>query len=175
MIGRYKHHSPKIAAGAFVAETASVIGQVEIAADANIWYGAVLRGDVGRISIGERTNIQDLTLVHVTDQRFDTHVGNDVTVGHAAIIHGCRVENHVLVGMGSTILDGAVIEPYCIVGANALVPPGKRIASGSLVLGSPARVVRQLSDGERDAMASSAAHYVEIARGHSEAKLGRTF
>ncbi len=175
IIGAYHEHEPIIEPGCFIAHNSTVIGEVHLGIDVNIWYGAVLRGDVGSIRVGARTNIQDLSLVHVTDSQFDTFIGDDVTVGHAAILHGCRIEDRVLVGMGSTILDGAVIEPYCIVGANALIPPGKRIPSGSLVVGSPAKVVRILTDAEREAMTLSTAHYVEIAGHHFDAGFGQKF
>lgn len=172
MIGSYLGHKPILEPGSFVAHSATVVGQVRLSEQANIWYGAVLRGDVGKIHVGARTNIQDLSVVHITEGGHDTFIGDDVTVGHAAIIHACRIEERVLVGMGATILDGAVVEPYCIVGANSLVTPGKRIPSGSLALGSPARVVRPLTDTERDHMLESSRHYVDIAQGHLAAGHG---
>jgi carbonic anhydrase/acetyltransferase-like protein (isoleucine patch superfamily) len=145
-----------------VAESADVIGNVTLAEGTNIWYGAVLRGDSDSITIGKNTNIQDNAVVHV-DAGIPTVIGDDVTVGHGAIVHGCTVSNNVLVGMGSIILDGAFIEENVIVGAGTLIPPGKVIPSGSLVVGSPGKVVRTLTDDERNKIKKSAHHYVELA------------
>ncbi|WP_273463610.1 gamma carbonic anhydrase family protein, partial [Sandarakinorhabdus limnophila] len=110
---------PQIADDVFIAPGAHVIGKVSIGAGSSIWFNCVLRGDVGRITVGERTNIQDGTIVHVTGGRFDTHIGDDVLIGHACIIHGCRLENHAFVGMGAIVLDGAVVEPDAMLAAGA--------------------------------------------------------
>ncbi len=158
---------PRLRDGAWVAPSADVIGDVEMGEGANVWYGCVLRGDVMPIRIGERTNIQDLTVIHVTSGEHATTVGDDVTVGHRAILHGCTVEDHCLIGMGAILLDGVHVEPYCLIGAGAVVTPGKRIPEGSLVLGSPGRVVRQLTEEERAAIDESALHYVELAARHA--------
>ena len=166
MLYSYAGHHPRIGAGVFVAPQATVLGRVTLGQDASIWHGAVLRGDVGFIEIGARSNIQDLSLVHVTTDRFNTQIGNDVTVGHHVVLHGCTVEHHCLVGMGAVIMDGAHIEPYCLIGAGALVTQGSRIPEGSLVMGSPARVTRALTTQERASIDRSAPHYVEIARRH---------
>jgi carbonic anhydrase/acetyltransferase-like protein (isoleucine patch superfamily) len=166
MITTYQDVPPTLGRGVFVAESALVLGRVILGDEANVWYGCVLRGDVGTIRVGARTNIQDLSVVHVTSGTFDTTIGADVTVGHRAILHGCTVEDLVLVGMGAILLDGSVVEPECIIGAGALVSPGTRIPSGSLALGSPAKVVRRLKDAEREHLRSSAQHYVALAREH---------
>lgn len=148
---------------AFVAASAVVIGDVVIGVEASLWFHAVVRGDVGAIRIGARTNLQDHVTVHVVGGRFGTTVGADVTVGHGAILHGCTIGDRVLVGMGAIVLDGAVIEDDCLLGAGALVAPGTRVPSGRLVLGNPARVVRALSADERNGLLRSAAGYVGYA------------
>jgi carbonic anhydrase/acetyltransferase-like protein (isoleucine patch superfamily) len=168
MITAFHGFTPQVAGGVFVARSATVLGNVAIGEDASIWYGAVLRGDAGRISIGARTNIQDLTLVHVRAGRFDTTIGNDVTVGHGAILHGCTIDDLVLVGMGALVLDGAHVESECIIGAGAVVTQGTRIPRGSLAYGTPARVVRPLRDDELAMLRSSAAKYVEAGHEHAE-------
>jgi len=129
----------------------------------NIWYGAILRGDVNYIEVGENTNIQDNCVVHV-DSKFPTIIGKNVTIGHGAIVHGCTISDNVLIGMGSIILDGAYIEENVIIGAGALVPPGKRIPKNSLVVGSPGKVVRQLSDEEIEKLQISANNYVNLSK-----------
>jgi carbonic anhydrase/acetyltransferase-like protein (isoleucine patch superfamily) len=155
---------PVIGRDVFLAETCAVIGDVEIGDDASIWYSAVVRGDVMPIRIGARTNIQDGTVIHVTSGKYGTTIGSDCTVGHAAIVHACTVEDFCLVGMGSILLDGCVIGRGSFVGAGALVTPGTVIPPGSLVLGSPARVKRAITDGEREQIEYGAKHYVELAR-----------
>ena len=161
----YQDHNPEIGEGVYISPGASVIGKVRLGANANIWFGAVLRGDVGSIEVGENTNIQDLSVVHVTEELFDTTIGKNVTIGHRAIIHGCTIHDNVLIGMGAIVMDGAVIEPYSLIGAGAVVTPGTVIPSGSLAVGSPARVVRALKDNERKELDKSARHYVSVA-GH---------
>lgn len=155
---------PRIGAGVFLAETAAVIGDVELGDEASIWYSAVVRGDDMPIRIGARTNLQDGAIVHVTAGTFGTTIGRDCTIGHGAIVHACTVEDRCLIGMGSTVLDGAVIGSGSLVGAGALVTPGTVIPPGSLVLGAPARVKRPVNDKERDQIEYGAAHYVELAR-----------
>jgi gamma-carbonic anhydrase len=155
---------PQIGQRVFLAETCAVIGDVVIGDDSSIWYSTVVRGDVMAIRIGARSNIQDGTVVHVTGGKFGTVIGDDVTIGHGAIVHACTVEDGCLIGMGSTILDGARIGRGSLVGAGALVTPGTDIPPGSLVLGSPARVKRAVNDKEREQIEYGAAHYVELAR-----------
>jgi carbonic anhydrase/acetyltransferase-like protein (isoleucine patch superfamily) len=157
-------HAPQIGRGVFLAETCAVIGDVVIGDESSIWYATVVRGDVMPIRIGARTSIQDGAVIHVTSDRFGTEVGDDVTVGHAAILHACVVESFCLIGMGSTILDGARIGTGSLIGAGALVTPGTVIPPNSLVVGAPAKVKRATSDAEREQIRYGAAHYVELAR-----------
>ena len=159
MIREYNGISPNISDGVFVAETAVIIGKVDIKKDASIWYNVVIRGDENRIAIGERTNIQDQTVIHVSNEH-SVSIGNDVTVGHMAMIHGCTIEDNCLIGMGSIILDGVHIEENVIIGAGSLVTQGKRIPKNSLVLGSPAKVVRKLTDEEIDHLKHTSDIYV---------------
>ncbi len=156
--------TPQLGRGVFLAETCAVIGDVVIGEGSSIWYATVVRGDVMAIRIGARTSIQDGAVIHVTGGRFGTTIGDDCTVGHGAIIHACTVEDSCLIGMGSTILDGARIGRGSLVGAGALVTPGTDIPPGSLVLGAPARVVRPIQPKEREQIEQGAAHYVELAR-----------
>lgn len=162
----FEGHRPNLGEGVFVAPSAAVIGRVEIGADSSIWYNTVVRGDVEPIEIGARTNIQDGSIIHVTGGEHDTVVGDEVTVGHGATIHGCDIEDRCLIGMGATILDGAVVESESLVAADALVTPGTRIPSGSLVMGSPAEVARELTDQERESIRRSADKYVRLADRH---------
>jgi carbonic anhydrase/acetyltransferase-like protein (isoleucine patch superfamily) len=147
-------------AGRFwLAPDASVIGQVEIGEDVGIWFGAVLRGDNEPILIGRRTNIQEGVMVH-TDPRFPVTIGEGCTIGHHAIIHGCKIGDNSLIGMGATVLNGARIGRNCLVGANALVTEGREFADGSLIIGSPARAVRTLDEAAIEGLRRSAANYV---------------
>ena len=155
---------PVIGRGVFLAETCAVIGDVEIGDESSIWYGTTLRGDTMPIRIGARTSVQDGTIVHVTSGRFGTTIGDDCTIGHGAIIHACVVEDFCLIGMGAILLDGARIGRGSLVGAGALVTPGTDIPPGSLVIGSPAKVKRPITDKEREQIEYGAAHYVELAR-----------
>ncbi|MEA3422276.1 MAG: gamma carbonic anhydrase family protein [Bacillota bacterium] len=163
MIIKFREYEPIVHSDAFIAQSADVIGRVEIKKDANIWFNAVIRGDINRIVIGERTNIQDLTMIHVADD-YETIIGNDVTVGHNAILHGCTISDNCLVGMGAIILDGAFIEENVIIGAGALVTQGKRIPKNSMVLGSPAKVVRELTREEIEYFKFSSKNYVETSK-----------
>jgi carbonic anhydrase/acetyltransferase-like protein (isoleucine patch superfamily) len=140
-----------------------VIGDVQVAANASIWFNCVVRGDVNIVRIGVRTNVQDGSVVHVTGGRFGTFIGDDVLIGHRCTIHGCRLENESFVGMGATVMDGCVIEPGAMLGAGSLLSPGKTIKSGQLWLGRPARYVRDLSPEEIEANRLSVAHYVRLA------------
>ena len=158
---------PKIPDSVFVAPGAAVIGDVILGEDVSIWYGCVVRGDVHEIRIGARTNIQDLSLVHCTKDIWPTHIGSDVTVGHRVTLHGCTVKDRCLIGMGAIVLDGAVVEEGALVGAGSLVPPKMVVPAGTLVMGSPAKVKRELSPEEIANFGKSAAHYVEYGRGHA--------
>ncbi len=162
--------SPQVHASAFVAPGADIVGAVSIGEEAGIWYQCVLRGDINRIRIGARTNIQDGTIIHVSDD-FPAVVGEAVSVGHRAIIHACEIGDETLVGMGSIIMDGAVIGPRCIIGAAALVTKGMRVPEGSMVMGSPARIIRALTPEERRQNTALAAKYVKIARRYRELKM----
>lgn len=164
MIQPYLHHHPRIDPTAWIHPTATLMGEIHIDAEVSIWPGVVMRGDQGALYIGPQTNIQDLTMVHATGGVSDTWIGPRVTVGHRAILHGCRVEGDSLIGMGSILLDNCVIEPWCIIGAGALIPEGKRIPSGSLVLGSPGRVVRTLTEADRQRIRHGCATYMRLAR-----------
>jgi carbonic anhydrase/acetyltransferase-like protein (isoleucine patch superfamily) len=166
LIRPFKGIMPKIHPSAFIAANACIIGDVEIGEDANIWYGAVLRGDVFDIRIGARTNIQDGTIIHATTDFQGTYVGNDVTVGHGAILHACRVEDMALIGMQSCVLDGAVVETRAMLAAGSLLTPGKRVPTGQLWGGRPARYMRDLTEDDLKYIAWSAPHYVELSRGH---------
>ncbi len=154
------------AEAAFVAGSASVIGDVVLGRDTSIWYGAVIRGDLKGIRIGERSNIQDGSILHVT-RELGVDVGEDVTVGHGAILHGCTVERECLIGMGAIILDGALIGEGSIVAAGSLVPEGRIVPPGSLAMGTPAKVVRGVRDEERQKIRDMAQAYVELARAHN--------
>lgn len=151
--------APRIAASAFIAKSADLIGDVAIGEHSSVWYQCVLRGDINRIQIGANSNLQDGTVVHVAD-RSGTVVGDWVTVGHRALLHACTVENEVLVGMGAIIMDGAVIGERSIVGAGAVVTGGTVIPAGSLVLGAPARVSRSLTESEQGNIRVWALRYV---------------
>ncbi len=145
----YRGHAPRLGPGVFVAPNATIIGDVVVGAESSVWFSATLRGDVMPIVIGARTNLQDGTVVHGTGGKASTTVGDDVTVGHMVLLHGCTVGHRVLVGMGSVLLDGSVVEDDAVVGAGSLVTPGMRIPSGALAMGRPARVVRTLTDTDR--------------------------
>ena len=170
---RHLSRAPQVAAALFVAPNATVIGDVELGERSSVFYGAVLRGDIARIRIGAGTNLQDNVVVHLADDR-DALIGNWCTVGHGAIVHACTVEDQCLVGMGSTLLDGAVIGARSIVGANALVPQRFTCPPGSLVLGAPARVVRSLTAAEQDALRGWAEKYLAVATAHAARFTGRT-
>ena len=163
MITGFRGVDPSIDPSVFVAASAVVVGDVVIGAEASLWFHAVVRGDVGPIRIGARSNLQDHVTVHVVGGEFGTLIGDDVTIGHRAIVHGCTLGNRVLIGMGAVVLDGAEIADDCLVGAGALITPGMRVQAGRLVLGNPARVVRELRDDERAALLQSAANYVGYA------------
>ncbi|MGL5347840.1 MAG: gamma carbonic anhydrase family protein [Peptostreptococcaceae bacterium] len=162
MIKGYQGIEPTIDETVFVAESADIIGKVTIGKNSNIWYNTVLRADVNTITIGENTNIQDGSVVHIAD-KFPTVIGDNVTVGHKALVHGCKVGNNTLIGMGAIVLDGAEIGDYTLLGAGSLVPPGKKIPSGVLALGSPAKVIRELTEEEKQNLVESALKYVKVA------------
>lgn len=156
---------PTIHPEAFVAPGATVVGDVTLEKDASVWYGCVLRGDLEPISIGEATCIQDSTVIHI-DQGYPTRIGPRVGVGHKCLLHGCVIEPACLIGMGSIILSGAVIETGSVVAAGALVTEGTRIPAGSVAMGAPARVVRQVDDRLRTRIERTWSDYVEMSRAH---------
>ena len=162
-IARNIRTAPRIAADAYIADDATLVANVEIGPEASVWHQAVLRGDVARIVLGARSNVQDGAVVHTADD-LPAIIGQLVTVGHKAIVHACTVEDEVLVGMGSIILDGARIGTRSIIGANATVKQGMEIPPGSLVLGTPAKIVRTLSDAEQDEIKMWALRYVRLSR-----------
>lgn len=156
--------TPTLAEDAWVAPTATVIGDVWLGARSSVWFGCVLRGDTSRITVGARSNIQDGTIVHVNaGPEWACVIGDDVTIGHAAIIHACRLHDRAFVGMGATVLDGAVIEEGGMLAAGALLTPGKRIARQELWAGVPARKLRDMPDEERAGLDQNAAHYAKLA------------
>lgn len=159
---------PRIAASAFVAPTAVVAGDVEIGDGANVWFGAVIRGDSAAVRIGPRTNIQDGCMIHV-DEGFACVVGAACTLGHGAVVHGATLGDEVLVGMRAAVLNGAVVEDGCLVAAGALVAEGKHIAAGQLVMGVPGRVMRPVSGAERKRTAEGVQHYLDYARAYAQA------
>jgi len=167
-IRAFNNHQPLIGESVYIDETALVIGEVRIAEQSSIWPMAVLRADINAIQIGARTSIQDGAIVHVTHassynpEGFSTQIGDDVTVGHQAVLHGCTIGDRCLIGIGAKVLDGAVIEDEVLLGAGSLVPPGKRLSSGYLWLGSPAKKIRPLSAKEKEFFRYSAAHYVKL-------------
>ena len=159
----YDGKAPRLAASAFLAEGSVVVGDVEIGEGSSVWFGTIVRGDVNHVRIGARTNVQDMTVVHVTSRTNPTVIGDDVTIGHRAVLHGCTVKDRCLVGIGAIVLDGAVVGPDAMVGAGALVPPGMVVPPGTLVLGAPAKVRRELTPEEVASLRTSAAHYAGYA------------
>ena len=164
----YEGSKPRCAKGVYIDESAQVIGQVSVGADSSLWPMVVVRGDVNTITIGARTSIQDGTIIHATHDSlytpggFATVVGDEVTVGHQAMLHGCLIEYQCMIGMGSIVLDGVVIESEVLLGAGSLVPPGKRLESGYLYVGSPAKQIRALTDKEKEHIRYNATHYVRL-------------
>jgi carbonic anhydrase/acetyltransferase-like protein (isoleucine patch superfamily) len=160
---------PQIDPEAFVAPTASVIGDVTLRAGASVWYGAVVRGDVERITVGAQANVQDNVTLHA-DPGFPVSVGERVSIGHNAVVHGATVEDDCLIGMGATVLNGAVIGAGSLVAAQALVPQGMVVPAGSLVAGVPAKVRRQLSEEERQGVVLNGTMYAELAKAHKDVR-----
>ncbi|MCI5969230.1 gamma carbonic anhydrase family protein [Helicobacter sp.] len=173
MLIKFKDKVPKVASNVFIAEGAKVIGEVEIGEDSSVWFNCVLRGDVNAIKIGKHTNIQDLTTLHVWHKTYDAQgnaldngyaveIGDDVTIGHNCVIHACVLKHRILVGMNAVIMDGAVIEEDSIVGAGSVVTKGKKFPPRSLILGNPAKFVRELKDEEVALIKESAQNYVRF-------------
>lgn len=168
MIIPYKNFKPSLNDPAFIAPNATIIGQVTLGKDSNIWYNSVIRGDVNDVIIGERTNIQDLSMIHVATFGSGTYIGDDVTIGHCTILHACRIGNLAYIGMQSCLLDDAVVEGKAMLGAGSLLTSGKIVASGELWAGRPAKFMRHLTQKDYDMIKWSAHHYVELAKEHHE-------
>lgn len=166
MIYEFLNKSPQFDDTVFVAPSADIIGEVQIGSESSVWFNTTIRGDVNWIEIGERTNIQDNASVHVTNQTCPTKIGNDVTIGHNAMIHGCTIHDRVLIGIHATVLDKAVVESDVIVAAGSLVPPGKNLESGYMYMGVPVKQVRKLTEKEILSIRENAEHYVKYQRAY---------
>jgi carbonic anhydrase/acetyltransferase-like protein (isoleucine patch superfamily) len=176
----FEGRSPRIDPAAFVAPGAKLIGDVEVGPQASIWYNCVLRGDMNKIRIGARSNVQDGTIIHVDPPRpagppegFPCLIGEDVLIGHVAMIHGCILEDRAFVGLGAIVMDGCVVEGDAMLAAGALLTPGKRVPSGQLWAGRPARFVRELGEADIAGMRMGPVHYMELAKRHAAALSGR--
>jgi carbonic anhydrase/acetyltransferase-like protein (isoleucine patch superfamily) len=169
----YRGILPKIGASVYIAPTATVIGDVVIGQQSSVWFGCVLRGDVNVIRIGERSNVQDGTVIHVAKDTVGTYVGSDVTIGHLALLHACTVEDGAFIGMRATVMDECVVESGGMVAAGALLTPGKRVGRGQLWAGTPARYVRDLTDADRMAITRLAPRYVGLAGDYLDETAGR--
>lgn len=176
MVRTFQGVTPTIPSSCFIEETGIVIGDVVMGEECSVWFHAVIRGDVNSIRIGSRTNVQDLCILHVTHDTHPLMIGNDVTIGHSVVLHGCTVSDRVLIGMGAIVMDGAVISEDCVIGAGALVTEGTVVPPKSLLLGSPARVKRPVTEKELTWIRESADNYVAYARQYmgdpSKAKTG---
>ncbi len=164
MIYEFLNRTPQFDETVFVAPSADIIGDVTIGAESSVWFNVTIRGDVNRIVIGNRSNVQDNSSIHVMNGDGPTHIGDDVTIGHNAMIHGCTIHERVLIGIHATVLDRAVIQPDVIVAAGSLVPPDKTLESGYLYMGSPVKQVRKLSDEEVASIKQYSANYVKYQR-----------
>lgn len=169
----YKDQSPRLAPDVFVAPGAVVIGDVEIGAGSSVWFGTVIRGDVHHIRIGERTNIQDQCMLHVTGGRFPLVLGNDCTLGHRVTLHGCTLEDFAFIGIGATVLDNCRVGEFAMLGAGSLLPPGKEIPARKLAIGSPAKVVRDITPEEEAMIRRTAASYRERGAEYRDAHVFR--
>lgn len=160
----YKGVMPTIAKNAYIAPNATIIGNVTIGAESSVWFGTVIRGDVMPITIGERTNIQDNSVIHVTRVTGPTHIGSGVTLGHAVMLHGCTVEDHSFIGMRAVLLDDSVVKQGAMLAAGAVLTPRKTVPSGAIWAGSPAAYMRDMSQKERDFIPESADNYIRLAQ-----------
>ena len=174
-IAAFLDHVPEIDDRTFIAPTAVVVGAVRIGADSSIWYQVTARGDTNYIIIGAGTNIQDNSCIHISSREFPTIIGNHVSVGHSALVHACTLEDHSFVGMGAIIMDGAVIESDAMLAAGAMLTPGKRIPSGELWAGRPARKFRTLTPQDISDNRRIARHYIEVGRAHKYGTEGAPF
>jgi gamma-carbonic anhydrase len=165
----YRGVHPDIHATVFLADGSRVIGDVRIGANSSVWFNAVIRGDVCPVRIGERTNVQDNATLHVTHDTGPLHIGSNVTIGHAATLHACTVQDHVLIGMGAVLLDNCTVESWSVVAAGSVVTQGFRVPSGMLVAGVPARVIRAITEKERATIIESPENYIRYSGHHREA------
>ena len=163
MIKDFQTSQPKLGQNVYISENASVIGDVTLGDEVNIWFGSVLRGDMHYIKIGNRSNVQDNAVVHVTTAVSPTNIGSGVTVGHGAIIHGCTIEDDCMIGMGAIVMDDAIIGVGSLVGAGALVPPNMKVPPNSLVVGMPGKVVREVKNEEYEMIIERPQEYLELA------------
>jgi len=163
MIRPFQNKHPQIPSSCYISESVDILGDVVLGEEVNVWFGSVIRGDMNYIRIGRRTNIQDNCTIHVTTDTAPTVIGEEVTVGHNAIIHGCTVEDRCLIGMGAIILDNAVIGEGSIIGAGALIPPGHVVSPRSLYVGVPAKRIREVTQAEYDDIVERAQHYIDFA------------
>lgn len=170
----YQGKEPRLGERVFVAPTAFVTGDVELGDDVSFWFNTAARGDVNWIRVGAGTNVQDGAVLHVSHETHPLAIGRGVVIGHAAVVHGCTIEDHALIGIGAKVLDGAVVESFAQVGAGAVVAPGTRVPSGQLVLGVPARVRRALTDAEKQNILDAGARYVALKDDYSRT-LGRGY
>ena len=163
MIKQFENKKPQLGKNIYISENASVIGEVILGNEVNIWFGAVIRGDMHYIKIGSRSNVQDNAVVHVTSAVSPTNIGSGVTVGHSAIIHGCTIEDNCMVGMGAIVMDDAVIGAGSLVGAGALIPPNMKVPPQSLVVGMPGKVLREVRKEEYEMIIERPSEYIELA------------
>lgn len=168
MIYEFLNRTPQFDEPVFVAPSADIIGDVIVGKESSIWFNVTIRGDVNSIQIGDKSNVQDNVCIHVMNQTGPTNIGNEVTIGHGAIVHGCTIKDRVLVGMNVTILDKAVIESDVIIAAGSLVPPGKTLENGFMYMGSPAKATRKLTDEELASIPKYASNYVKYSRAYQQ-------
>jgi carbonic anhydrase/acetyltransferase-like protein (isoleucine patch superfamily) len=172
MLFAYRDHTPRVDPTAYIQSTARVIGDVVIGPLSSLWFNVVVRGDVNAVRIGARTNVQDNSVIHVTRDHYPTRIGDDVTIGHRAVVHGCTLGDRCLIGIGAIVMDGAEIGDDCLIAAGSLVTPRTHIPARHLALGHPAKPVRQLRDDELDYLKRSAGNYVEYAIHYRESGIG---
>ena len=168
MIYEFLKRTPQFDETVFVAPSADVIGDVELGKESSVWFNVTIRGDVNFIRIGERSNVQDNVCIHVMNQTGPTIIGDEVTIGHGAVVHGCAIEDRVLIGMNATILDKAVVQSDVIIAAGTLVPPNKTLESGYLYMGSPAKAIRELTEEEIQSIRQYSANYVKYMRAYQQ-------
>ena len=167
--------TPQIGEGTFLAETATIIGDVVMGKNCSIWYNAVIRGDVHYIRMGDKVNVQDNAMLHCTYEKFPLTLGNNVSIGHNAIVHGCTIHDNVLIGMGAIVMDDCLVESNSIVGAGSVVTPGKQFPPRSLIMGTPAKVVKEVSEAQIQEMQASWKRYVALKNEYHQARIGDCF